>query len=313
MPLSRLELVAQHGDQTLSRVRFFLYPARSATDAYAIQDTGLQFTEGKPFASTNIIYGHEAVLRGSASRDADTMLGEEGGLFILSLPPNLHLGYGIFTSAYIDRKQKQVSGSPIKYAAARDQLSLYVSPEAEAERVHIEAEVANGYGLDQRPVYMLESKYIVGKFLFSDGFDQLIRQLGVKIGGFEGLDYDVLERSFLDVMRASANSNPGVAEAALRDLVTGTVESMIIARLRMMRWHNLVLLGYKFYEGDRQIQIPGVTNMADQRRKMDDVGRLLASSMLFNAELEWLKLFVAKELEIMRIELEGSELANLPD
>ena len=119
--------------------------------------------------------------------------------------------------------------------------------------------------------------------------------------------------SFLDVMRASANSNPGVAEAALRDLVTGTVESMIIARLRMMRWHNLVLLGYKFYEGDRQIQIPGVTNMADQRRKMDDVGRLLASSMLFNAELEWLKLFVAKELEIMRIELEGSELANLPD
>lgn len=313
MPISRLELIAGHGDQTLGRVRFFLYPARNATDSISAEDAGLQFSEGRAIAATNIVYAHNAVLRGATSQTEDMMIGDPGRIFIFSLPPNLHLGYGIFTSAYIDRQAKRVVGAPIRYAAAREQLALYNAPDTENARVHIESEVANGYALEQQPVFLLEPKYIIGKFLSAEGFDELVKQVAVSINSFSAVDYDRFMRAFLDVMRVSANSNPGVAETALRDLITGTVESSVISRLRTMRWQNLSLLGYSFFEGDREVKIPGVTNLGEQRSRMDELGRLLASASLFTAETEWLKQFVAKELEIMRVELEGAELESMTD
>ena len=104
-----------------------------------------------------------------------------------------------------------------------------------------------------------------------------------------------------------------LAATAVRDIIVGTVESTVISRLRMMRWQGLSLLGFRFLEGKQEISIAPVRDMIEQRRRMDEMGRLLASSSLFAAELSWLKVLVAHELELMRVELDGAELEALSD
>ena len=53
--------------------------------------------------------------------------------------------------------------------------------------------------------------------------------------------------------------------------------------------------------------------LADHRHRMDELGRLIASSSLLATELAWLKVYIAHELELMRMELDGAELESLPD
>jgi hypothetical protein len=309
MPLSRLELVSSHGDQTLSRVRFVLHGTSSATDALSVLDAGLRFVEGRSILSTNIIYAHDSL----AVANQALTLGDPGMAIILAVPPNYHLGYGIFTSAYIDRKLRRVSGAPVKYAAGRKQLALYMPADTEAARVHIEAEVANGYPLDQRPQYEIEPKYIFGSFPVGPAFDELAKQLDVSIRSLEPLQLERLETLMMDFIRVTEPANAVTAPTAIRDIITGTVESMVISRLRMMRWQGLKLLGYTFEEGDAPIEISTEGDLSEQHRRMDDLGRMLASSNLFSAELSWLKVYVGHELELMRVELEGAELESLPD
>jgi len=316
MPLSRLELVSSHGDQTLSRVRFVLHGTSNATDALSILDAGLRFVEGRSLLSTNLVYAHDSTL-GLAAQDQPfgpaAMLGDPGMAIILAVPPNHHLGYGIFTSAYIDRKLKRVSGSPLSYAGGRNNLALYLPVDTEASRIHIEAEVANGYPLEQRPQYEVESKYVFGSFPTGPAFDELVKQLDVGIRSLEPLQLERLEAAMMDILRVTDTANAVTAPTAIRDIITGTVESMLVSRLRMMRWQGLRLLGYTFEEGNQPVDVAPVSDMAEQRKRMDDLGRLLASSTLFSAELSWLKVYVAHELEMMRVELEGAELESLPD
>ncbi len=308
MPLSRLELVSNYGDQTIGRVRYVLYSATHATDAIMVVQSGLTFVEGKPIASTNFVFAHDLVKQVQV-----TGVGEPGSVVLMAVPPNYHVGYGIFTSAYIDMQLKRVSGSPIRYAAGRKQLSLYASEQTEETRIHVEAEVANGYYLDQRPHYLIEPKYLIGVFYPNDGFDTLISELDVSTKSLEPIHFDRLESSFREVLRTPIPANGALAPSALHELVLGTVESALISRLRMMRWQGLALLGYRFLEGEHETAMPAIKDIAEQRREMDNLGRLLASSSLFDAELTWLKSYAARELDKMRVELDGAELRSMPD
>jgi hypothetical protein len=308
MPLSRLELVSSYGDQSIGRARYVLYSATHATDAITVLESGLAFVEGKPIVSTNFVFAHDLVKQVQV-----TGVGEPGSVMVTAVPPNYHVGYGIFTSAYIDMQLKRVSGSPIRYAAGRKQLSLYAHENTEESRVHVEAEVANGYSLDQRPHYLLEPKYVIGVFYPNEAFDTLISELDVSARSLEAIRFERLEASFREVLRAPIPANAALVPSALHELVLGTIESALMSRLRMMRWQGLALLGYRFMEGERETKMPPVKDIAEQRREMDDVGRLLASSSLFNAELGWLKTYAARELDKMRVELDGAELRSLPD
>jgi hypothetical protein len=266
--------------------------------------------------STNIIHAHDWAVKPQKqmqSLGAGTVMGEPGDVVVCMVPPELHLGYGIFTTAYVDRALKRVSGAPLRYAAGRKQLAFYKSADTEAARAHVEAEVANGYQLDQMPQQLLESKYVIGRFNSSPVFDSVLSQLDVAVRSMQPLEYARLESSLKELLWPAVPANTAYVPTAIHDIIIGTLESVMISRLRMMRWQGLARLGFSFYEGKQAVRIEPVKDMAEQRHRMDELGRTLASSALFTGDLEWLKGYVAHQLELMRMELEGAELESMPD
>lgn len=316
MSIPRLEFISSYGDQTLSRVRFVVHGSSNATESVSILDEGLSFVEGRPTLSTNIVHAHDWTVnpqKQAQSRGLGEVLGEPGDVVVCAVPPNLHLGYGIFTTAYVDRALKRVSGAPLRYAAGRKQLAFYKTADTEAARVHLESEIANGYLIDQMPQLLLEPKYVIGRFAPGPVFDSVVTQLDVAVRSMQPLEYARLEASLGDLFRPTIDANAAYAASAIHDIIVGTVESVVISRLRMMRWQGLALLGFGFFEGKQAVKIAPVKDLVEQRRRMDELGRTLASSALFTGDLVWLKSYVAHELELMRLELEAAELESMPD
>ncbi|MDB5178931.1 MAG: hypothetical protein JWN01_874 [Patescibacteria group bacterium] len=310
MPGSHLELKSSFGDQTLSRLRFALHGTHNATETASLRDEGLRFIEGKPILSMNLVEARQEMGRLQAAGNG---MGEPGSLMVCAVPANLHLGYGVFTTAYIDRAQKQVTGAPLRYMGGRSNLALYVAADTEASRVHIEAEVANGYDLELRPPYILEPQFVVGSFVTSPLFGNILQQLDVGIRSMQVLEFDRLERSLTDSMEPSIPANGVLVPTAVRDLIFGTVESVIISELRTMHFQTLRALGYTFSDGYQEVQVLPEYDVAQQRGRVDEFERRLASSNLFVAELAWLKEYATHVLDLMRIELEGAQLEALPD
>jgi hypothetical protein len=303
MPLGRLELKSIFGDQTMQHTRFAVHGTSNQMDAIVIIDGGLRFAEGQAVVSTDLVYAHEWTQRGAE-------VGSGGEILILALPANYYLGYAAFTSAFVDRAAKQVLGAPLEYAAGRKKLSLYTTSDVESGRLHAEAEVASGYTLNQHPQYLVDNRYLIGRLSPGPGLDALIQQLDVAIHTFEPIDLGRYERSFADLLRLHESANSELAAAGVHSVLIGTVESIAISRLRTMRWQGLRLLGYAFLEGQRPIEVGGAATMDEQRKRMDEMGRSLASSALFVGELAWLKQYVEHELELMRLELEAADLED---
>ena len=184
MPGSHLELKSSFGDQTLTRLRFALHGTYNATETALMREEGLKFIEGKPLLSMNLIEVRQEMARLQA---AGSGMGEPGSIMVCVVPANLHLGYGVFTTAYIDRQLKQVTGAPLLYMGGRDNLAFYTSADTEASRVHIEAEVANGYELDLRPTYNLDPQFIMGSFITTPLFGNILQQLDVGIRSMQVL------------------------------------------------------------------------------------------------------------------------------
>jgi len=311
MAVSRLELISSHGDQTVSRVRFVVHGTTGETETLTINDGGLRITEGRPDVSTNLVHARDwTVFRGQGAPAAapNDASGAQGTVIVCAIPPSFHLGYGIFTTAYIDRAIKKVTGAPLRYAAARKQLALYLSQDTEASRVHIEAEIANGFPMEQHDQYLVDPKYIVGVFINGEVFDGVVSELDTAVRSLQMVAFDRLEVALAGAFRASSEEYAVMAPTVIRDLILGTIESMMLSRLRMMRWQGLSLLGYTFSEGKQAVQVPPVASIEEHKTRMDELGRQLASSGLFAAELAWLKNYGAHELELMRVELEGAEL-----
>jgi hypothetical protein len=279
----------------------------SPTETLTINGSGLVVAEGRPEVSTNLAHARDwTTFHGRPDQAQGD--GERGTVLVCAVPPNFHIGYGIFTTAYIDRAMKRVSGAPLRYAAARKQLALYVSADTEAARLHIESEIANGFPMEQHDQYTVDPKYIVGSFVGGPVFDSVISELDVAVRSLQMVEFDRLESMLAGDFRASETDDVVMIPTIIRDLLIGTIESLMISRLRMMRWQGLSLLGYTFNEGKQAVQVPPVSSHEEQRKRMDELGRQLASSGLFTAELAWLRTYGAHELELMRVELDGAEL-----
>jgi hypothetical protein len=291
MPISRLELRSAYGDQTLANIRFVIYHPATAAEAESAYTSGMVFVEGRPVVSTNMVRPQ----------------GVSGEAVICAVPSNFFLGYGVLTSAYIDRVMHKVSGSPQLYAAGRSQLAFYTQPDTEAARLHIEAEIANGFALAQRPQFILEPMFLVGQFS-GPAFDRITRNLEVSVESFEPVDYAATEEALRELFQPSIPANMVLAPTVMRDVLTGTIESIVITKLRMMRWQGLAMLGYSFAEGHHPLSVQPVRDVAAQQEVIDEVGRRLASSALFSGELTWLKTYATHELNLMRVELESAEL-----
>lgn len=315
MPLSRLELVSSHGDQTLGNVRFVLHGTSNGADSRAILSGGLRFVEGRPTVSTNLIHAQDWTVnpvKQAQSLGQGAVAGDPGDVIVCTIPSNFYLGYGVFTNAYVDRQLKRVTGAPLRYAAGRKQLAFYLDANTETARMHVESEVANGFSLSQRPQFVLEPKFLMGSFR-GPVLSELAKQLDVAAKMFEPVNFGSFEEALREQFTVMNQANVVLVPTIARDVLIGTIESVVISRMRMMRWQGLALLGFVFTENHQQVQIEPVRDLVEQRARIDELGRRLATSALFTAEISWLKSYVATQLELMRIELEAAELEAASD
>lgn len=309
MSAARLELVSSHGDQTLAGTRFVLHAAANATEEVVVRDAGVVFVEGQPVVTTNLSSAYELAQSNSTARKE----GQPGRVFVATLPANFHPGYAILTTAFIDRRLKVVSGAPMKYASARNQLSLYSQTETEAARVHVESDVASGYALAQHPQQDLESQYLIGTFEGGRMLDLAVKQILAALQDLQPLDYERIGRSLGEQFRPSQPAHEVLAATVIQDVIIGTAESVLMSQVRMIRWQGLALLGYRFYEGKQSVPVEVSGDLGTHKQRLEEYGRRIASSELFSGRLEWVKSYAAQVLALMRLELEGGELERLPD
>jgi hypothetical protein len=280
-------------------------------EGQAILKNGMKFIEGRATVSTNLAqaygYATDPIKRGYST--SEVSVGADPGLITaIAVPSEFHLGYATFTTAYIDRSVRLVLGAPLRYAGARKQLAFYLSVDTEASRLKIENEILCGKPLVSHPSFILDAHNIIGSFKPSSGLQNVITALEVSSKAFETVDFDSLERSLQSLFDVREPAQEVLVPTMVRDLILGTVESVILSRLRTMRWQGLALLGYTFREGHDDVAVTRVQDVAEQHRRIDEYGRMLASSTLFNGELAWLKVYAGHQLGLMRVELDGAEL-----
>lgn len=290
---SRLELPSAHGDQTLPAVRFVLFGARREAQP-DIMTHGLRFAPGEAVVGTNLVHVQAQ------------MAGQAGTVVVLAVPAELHLGYAAQTTAYIDRSLKVVEGSPLRYAAGRQLLSFYLDADTEVARKQIE-QPAHELGA-AGPGLSIDVHYVLGAFAADSALASTIGALQQSAQAFEAVDIQRTERALVELFDCREPAQAVLVPSMAHSLVVGTMESLILTRLRMMRWQGLSLLGYRFIEDRQDVAVTRVADVAEQRRRMDEYGRLLASSALFSGELAWLKTYALHELDLMRVELDAAEL-----
>jgi hypothetical protein len=307
MPLSRLEVLSARDDQTITRYKWIVHGTSNATDALSILDGGLTYVEGRPIFSTNLVSAYDWAANPARHRQTLGIgsVGEPGSVIICAVPERSYLGQGIFTSAYVDRAARQVTGAPLRYASARKELALYSLRDTEAARVRVEAEVANGFPLAQQPRHLIQREDIMGSFASDPAVAALMKQLNVAVLGLQSIDFASFAGALMNVFRPATRFGLDNAERVLGQLLEGTAESIMMSRLRMMRWQGLALLGYRFSEGQQLVEIGVRGGIRDHLARIDEFGRGLASSTLFSGELGWLKLYASRKLELMKIEAEG--------
>jgi len=310
MTLSRLELLSSHGDQTLAQVRFAVHGSSEAAGVEIVH-RGLSFIEGRATLSTSLIqalgYATDPVKRGYST--SEVSVDDDPGLItVIAIPAEFHLGYATFTTAYVDRSLKMVMGAPLRYAGARKQLALYRSEDTEAARARVEMDVLNGSPLTDHPSFELDPRFVMGTMHPDNNLSTILTHLEVAAKGFEPVNFAAMERSLQGLFTVREPAQAVLVPTIIRDLIVGTIESVIMSRLRMMRWQGLALIGYSFREGKGDVEISKPQDATEQRRRMDEYGRQLASSSLFDGELAWLKTYGLRQLELMRVELDGAEL-----
>jgi hypothetical protein len=289
--MPRLKLISSHGDQTLSRIRFVMYAPTTEEARADFLQAGLRFAEGQRIASANLAHAFE----GDPA---------PARIYVMGPPNGFHPGYGVFTTAYVDRALKRVVGAPISYANGRKELAFYMDREVEQAREHIEAEVAEGYALDQRPTFVVEPRNIVGYFNTTPLLHSHVNRLMVLTNSLEPLDFEQFTESLAGLFRPVEPNTNLMAPSVVDDLLISTAESAVISRLRMMRWQGLAALGYEFYEGETRFDMPAPADIMAHKDRVLALQKLVEASQFFTGQLAWLRQYAMMELRIMLVELD---------
>src|SRR6266566_4026694 len=99
MSISRLEVLSARGDETIGRYKWVVHGTSNATDALSITDAGLNFIEGRPTFSTNLVHAYDWTVnpeKQAQSLGRGEMVGEPGSVMLVAVPSNLYLGHGVF-------------------------------------------------------------------------------------------------------------------------------------------------------------------------------------------------------------------------
>lgn len=231
------------------------------------------------------------------TRDDD----EIGRIFVIQVPEDLHLGYGMFTSEKIDETNKEIKGAPIKYASGRKQLAFYRNNDTETSRRQIESE----HTLGQAPRHLiLPPKTIIASIYPSRELRNFCDRLQEHVRSFDMADIAQYSENLTQVLVADSrnaflgNSAP---DKIAQQLVASTIESVAISRIRNLALDVMRALGYSVIKEDGQVDITAV----DPAKVMQRVQELYqkSHSETFHLGPEWLQKYLKDQSEKMLTQL----------
>lgn len=291
---SHLELKPAAGDETIGRLRFVLR-GDTAAAAADISVQGLRFTPG------------EACVSGSLATAAERA-GTAGRVLVLAVPTDFRVGYPVLNTAFISRADLHVIGAPRRYAAARQALSLYRGEDVETERMKIESEVFNGSPLADHPAFTLDYRNVIGGLAVNTQLESVLARLHVSAEALEAVDFTSIDSALTELFECREPAQQVLVPTTVHALAVAEVEAVVIAKLRQLRWQGLATLGYAFKEGKEPVEVAPAADVAAQHQALLGVRKRAEGSALLTGELAWLKTFTLRQLELMRIELDGAEL-----
>lgn len=301
---SGIRLESVRGDETLRNMRFVCHGTTNAADGAAILGTGFRYIEGRPTVSSNLVHAADWTRDEAKQRQSlgnGPVPGEAGVLVVLAVPVDVQIGYGMFTDAIIDRTLKQVIGAPLRYAAARKQLAFYALGDWETRRREVErAVVAQDMSLLHTKSLPLSAN--LGVLTVEGEVASVIDELGT--AAFELTNFDLRHATeyLVSEMQLYQQALPQLLIQAADALVKGTVESVIMSRLRMLRWQGLAGQGYRFREGAQEIQSIAPRQRDKQLDVIQRYGQAIEACPMLVNELAWLKPYAHRALDIMKVE-----------
>lgn len=279
-------LVSSEGDETLKDVSFFLHGTSSLIDAERIQENGLSVREGRATVSTDLEHALKWAMganrhysESQTERDDD----EIGRIIVVGKPDDYKIDYGLYTDATI--KDKEVTGSPIKYASGRKQLALY-RPDSKKEDLR-------SITKDERERLTLAPECIEAVIKPSEEMQDLISGLSIKVKKLEEFNISDYSKKLADAIKKdSGNKVTGDVNELSRQLITTTVESIAISKMRNLYLDILTAKGFKIFENTETQSRPRDLSIVS-----DEVSALYNKSHQgnFDIGIKWLnKMIIAK-------------------
>lgn len=287
-------LLSFEGDETLSQVRYFLHGAASIIDAQAIETAGLSCREGRATLSTDLAHslawavGEKRQYSESKTAREEN---EEGRVFIFRKPDDLRVDYGLFTDAVVTKNR--VTGFPIKYASGRKQLALY-RPESTKEQLR---ELKK----EERDIVTLSPDNIEAVIRPSAELRELVAELAQRAKRFEKID---IANNTTKLARLLQNDDTNIIKgdivAICKDIITTTIESVTISKIRNLLLDILASKGYEIFENNEPQPRP-----RDAQAVQAEVLALyeLCHKKSFDIGIAWLNNFITTQSEHLRDEI----------
>lgn len=291
---SEKRLLSSEGDETLSQARHFLHGAASMIDARGIEEAGLRCREGRATLSTDLAHSLAwAMGEKRQYSESQTARGEDedGRVFIFRKPDDLRVDYGLFTDAVVTKDR--VTGFPIKYASGRKQLALYRSGSTKDQLQRLKKE--------ERDTVTLSPDNIEAVIRPSVEIRQLVAELCQRAKRFEKIDIDEYATRLTELLQNDdTNSLKGDVLAMSRDIITTTIESVTISKIRNLSLDILAAKGHVIIEN----------NEPQPRQK--DAQSVRAEVLVlyeqchqnnFDIGIEWLNTFIVTQSKHLRDEM----------
>lgn len=288
------KLLSSEGDETLEQIRYFLHGTPSMIDVRSIEEGGLRIPEGRATLSTDL--AHSVAWATGKKREfseSQTATNEdtEGRIFVFKKPDGLKIDYGLFTDAVVS--EHRVTGFPLKYASGRKQLALYKPG-------------SSRYGLqklkkEDREIMTLPSDNIEAVIRPSEEIHGLVAELSQQTKRFEKIDIEKYAAKLAELLtNDNKNTIKGDILKICIDIVTSTVESITISKIRNLSLDVLVSQGYEIVENNEPQ--PRQRNIQSLQTEIQTLYEQCHQDN-FDIGINWLNIFTIKETKRLRDEM----------
>ncbi len=287
-------LLSSEGDETLEQLRYFLHGTSSMIDVRGIEEGGLRIPEGRATLSTDlahsVAWATGKKLQFSESRTA-TNEDTEGRIFVFRKPDGLKIDYGLFTDAVVS--EHRVTGFPLKYASGRKQLALYKPKSIRHDLEKLRKE--------ERDVVTLPSENIEAVIRPSEEIYGLVAELSQKTKRFEKID---IKKYAARLTKLLSNDNKNTIKGDVLkiciDIVTSTVESITISKIRNLSLDVLASQGYEIVDNNEpQTRQRNIQSLQTEIQTLYEQ----CHQDNFDIGIDWLNIFTIKETKRLRDEM----------